>query len=291
MIANGTDIGSFIPTINFKVGNSRLLDFIKTAQADLAEKVLGSTIESELEQPIDDSEIDRHAELRTMVKRAIYLSAFFDSIPELDLQLSEAGFVVASNSAVSPASRERVGALMQRVSERRSDAVDKLHRFLIENSKDDGSKYAEWRSSTQFAHLGSGFVLSLGEFNDCFVANDDSSKAVLWDDFYRLIPRMNDALYGEIAQYVSSDYITELLEKKFDSESILSLERSVSFKISCAVVAAATGNTGVMRTQAVRARNIMVDNISLFPTFRASSSYVLPRMEIGSRDDAVVNML
>lgn len=293
MIANGTDIGSFIPTINFKVGNNRLSDYINSAQDVIVSKVLGTDIEQSLETPIAEGATDSHAALRTMVKRAIYLTAFLNAIPELDLQMSEAGFVVASNTAVSPASRERVDKLIESIKDRKSDALDKMHCYLIDNSKTENSQYANWRSTVQFAHLSDGYVMSLREFNSCYVNGDDWTQGnrCTWDHWYDSIPKMTVARLTEIAEYVSAEYISELLEKKRDAESLLSIENGVDYHIGCAVVAAANNMRDSMVKHAILARKIMLRNISSFPTFKNSAAYELPELNIGKQTDGVANLL
>ena len=293
MIANGTDIGAFIPTINFKVGNDRLNRFIKNAQEEVVRKILGSDLEQILEIPLNEGDSDTHAVLREKTKNAIYYTAFLNAIPMLDLQMSEAGFVVASNQAVSPASRERVDKLIYGTALTKSEAFESLHQFLIDNSKTSLSQYASWRGTPQFAHLSGGYVISLREFNSCYIHGDDSifGNAVTWDYWYDAIPKMTDALLSDIAEYISGEYITELLEKKRDSEPLLAVENGVDYHIGCAVAAAAHDMKGQMVKQAVLARKIMLRNISSFPTFRNSAAYELPRLNIGDKDNAVADFL
>ena len=94
MIAKSSDIQMYLPNVNWKMNTSRLDDFLETAQSELTERVLGTDLEGVLEAAVPEGGTDSHVVLRSLVKRVLCQAAFLDAIPILDLQLSEAGFVV-----------------------------------------------------------------------------------------------------------------------------------------------------------------------------------------------------
>lgn len=122
MIVDPKNISQYLPSINFKVEPKRLIPYLEEAQREITDRILGYDIEELLE----NSEDENLSELKNLASRAICVTAYLSAIPEMDLQLSEAGFVVASNDAFSPASKERVERLMHSLRRRRSATLDNL---------------------------------------------------------------------------------------------------------------------------------------------------------------------
>lgn len=71
---------------------------------------------------------------QALVEAYIYRSAAYESLPSLDLILTDSGFAVVSNQNLAPASRERVAALRESLRQQASDARDLL---LISLCKDE----------------------------------------------------------------------------------------------------------------------------------------------------------
>lgn len=59
--------------------------------------------------------------------------AAYEALPHLDLILTANGFAVASNQNLTPASRQRVYDLRERLRREKSDARDALPALLVEN--------------------------------------------------------------------------------------------------------------------------------------------------------------
>lgn len=70
--------------------------------------------------------------LRSAVVRYVCLAAARKAVPQLDLILTANGFGVVSNQNVAPASRERVGALIERLRIDESEAFDMLLAELLQ---------------------------------------------------------------------------------------------------------------------------------------------------------------
>lgn len=274
MIVDPKNISQYLPSINFKVEPKRLIPYLVEAQREITDRILGYDIEELLVENSDDN----LSELKNLASRAICVKAYLDGVPELDLQLSEAGFVVASNEAFKPASKERVERLMQSLRQRLSSLLDNLLVFLIHNSKDDASPIKDWRGSRQFSYFSQTPVLSLAEFERFNLI--EVSCELSWDKFYSYIPIMKANLHSTVAYYISDIYILNLMERLRDAEPILDVERQVLVHIKGAIIAGAMDSRNVMIEEAITARKIMIDNIGQFPIFYKSDSYQLPEKSI-----------
>ena len=104
MIVDPKNISQYLPSINFKVEPKRLIPYLVEAQREITDRILGYDIEELLVKNSDDN----LSELKNLASRAICVTAYLSAIPEMDLQLSEAGFVVASNEAFSQIGRAHV---------------------------------------------------------------------------------------------------------------------------------------------------------------------------------------
>jgi hypothetical protein len=276
MIVDPKNISQYLPSINFKVEPKRLISYIVEAQREITDRILGYDIEELLAENSDDN----LSELKNLACRAISITAYLNAIPEMDLQLSEAGFVVASNEAVKPASKERVERLMESLRNRKSAAIDNLLVFLVHNSIDDASPVKDWRGSRQFAYISQTPVMTLAEFKKNILAIGDINSDLDWEQFYSLIPLMNANLHNTIAYYISDVYIRDVMERIRDAEPILDIEKQVISHIKTAIVAGALEHRNTMVQESISARKIMVNNAHFFPLFHSSDSYQLPTTSI-----------
>lgn len=278
MIVDPKNINQYLPSVNFKVEPKRLIPYLQEAQMEIADKILGNDIEELLEKSEDES----LNELKNLACRAICVTAYLNAIPEMDLQLSEAGFVVASNEAFKPASKERVERLMQSLRHRESASLDNLLVFLVHNSKDDASPIKDWRGSRQFSYFSQTPVFTMAEFERFTLADgiDEYCSRLSWNKFYSYIPIMKANLYTTVAYYISGSYIRDVMERLRDAEPILNIERQVLAHVQSAVIAGAMDKRDIMIEEAISARKIMVDNIDQFPIFYKSDSYQLPEKSI-----------
>ena len=275
MIVDPKNISQYLPSINFKVEPKRLIPYIVEAQREITDRILGYDIEELLVENSDDN----LSELKNLACRAISITAYLNAIPEMDLQLSEAGFVVASNETFKPASKERVERLMESLRRRKSSALDSLLVFLVHNSKDDASPVKDWRGSRQFAYFSQTPIFTLAKFEH-FSLDLGVNIKMDWDKFYSVIPVMNETLRSEVAYYVSNEYIDGVMERLRDAEPILVIEKNVVGYIRRAIVSAALGKKELIMEMSIKARNIMLSNIDQFPIFYKSDSYRLPESSI-----------
>ena len=93
MIVSGyTEMKPFLPAINMKGAPTVFNDALDVAQCALVEDIIGSDLETLLEERNNDD-----SRLLKMCQRVIAVEAFLKSIPEMDLVLTDSGFGVISN--------------------------------------------------------------------------------------------------------------------------------------------------------------------------------------------------
>ena len=139
ILKNITQAQKFLPSLNLTLESNRFDDFFSRAQEWLVSHIVGSAIEDVLEADVSIADVDLHKELRTMCRRVIAEKALLDAIPEMDMQLTEAGFAVQDNDDFSPASAQRVDRLLAKMPERIAADVDALVRFLMKTSIGNGA--------------------------------------------------------------------------------------------------------------------------------------------------------
>ncbi|MBR5146444.1 MAG: hypothetical protein IKW54_02320 [Bacteroidales bacterium] len=276
MIVDPKNITQYLPSVNFKVDSRRFTPYLQEAELEIVDKL----ISCEIADMLACSEDENLTELKNLASRAICVTAYLDAVPEMDLQLSEAGFVVASNEAVKPASKERVERLMESLKNRKSASLDNLLVFLVHNSIDDASPVKDWRGSRQFAHISQTPVMTLAEFKKNILDIGNVNSDLDWRQFYSLIPLMNSHLHNTVAYYISDVYIRDVMERLRDAEPILDIEKQVLSHIKTAIVAGAMERRNIMIQESISARKIMVDNAHFFPLFLDSGSYQLPTTNI-----------
>lgn len=261
----------YLPSLNLTVGNARLNDFFLRSQLWAVKTIIGTDVEAILETPIGQGQQDTHAELRKLVQRLLAVRTYLTVIPEMDLQMSEAGFVVQSNEYMSPASKDRTANLMKSLELRLREDADNLVLYLWQNSG-TGQTYATWRNSNQFAHLSSAFM-PYSYLYDQLVPPTDRLQS--WMDFYNNIPKMCDALESTIASYISEEEIVRL-RGLYRSNSITSVHFKAVRRILRGEVAAVRGDNRAARCAAIEARSIMLHNLASFPEFAESSCRNMP---------------
>ena len=287
IIADLNAARQYLPSLNTKVNNTRLNDFFEVAQREVVNRVLGQTFETVLETSVTDGEEDPHETLRTLTARAIALWGYLSAIPELDLQLSEAGFVVQSNDMMSPASQQRTDRLVASLKSRLSTAMDTLTEYLMSVSVTEQA-YRSWRTTSQFKKLSRCFVPTLAIMRLNIPSGFDR-VSVTWQDYYDMLGGMENHLDTLVASYISAEQIAAL-KATYQNGPIQSIDGLVIKEIQKAVTAAAYGDSLTARNAAMRARSLMLaDKTHHFSAFESSDVYDLPTIDLG--DKSVANML
>lgn len=272
-------VKKYLPTIGLKLDNSIIEDALQVAEEDITEKILGEELRNLIEGNRENKDYN---DLRILTERVISNLAFMNSIPEIDLILTEQGFAVFDGSGYNPASRQRVDALLKNITEKVNNSLDKLVTFLVKSKK-----YEYWRSSEQFNYLSSAMVYSFSEFNKIVAIQDSAPKNYM--EFYNIIPELYSALYSPVAAYLSCEYIDELVEKVRDKEVISVNEIRVTNLVKEAICLHVSNRKENAHIKTMQALQILRNNPEEFPTF--TSSPEAARLDIKREDSPVYMML
>lgn len=274
ILNNLTEAREFLPSVNLTVGNERLADFFRRAQNWLVSRIIGTGIETALEETYV-AESDPLADLRRLCRRVIAEKALLDAIPEMDMQLTEAGFAVQDNDNFSPASTQRVDRLLAKMPERIASDADALVSYMI-------SAYPNWRSSKQFNRLTASFMPTIADYSSVPGARAYNS----YDEFYSDLPVLNRSMKEVADYYVSEAEIDRLLELYRDND-LLEIHRRAIEELKVAAVASANGSIRCARNAAARARDVMLESPGDFPCFRRS--YAFNSMNVNLDGGKIVN--
>lgn len=270
ILGNLAEAMEFLPSVNMTVANGRFTDFFRRSQSWLVSRVLGAEIETALEEEFD-TEDDSHAALRRLCRRVIAGKALLDAIPEMDMQLTEAGFAVQQNDNFTPASSQRVDRLVGMMPERIANDVDMLVDHLVMATKDGGygsALYDGWRGTEQYKRLTAAFMPTMRECSS--VQGHPVFKD--YDEFYSALPSLYRSMKETAGHYVSPAEIDRLLELFRDGDT-LEIHRRAIEELKVAAVASAAGAVRRARSAAASAREIMMSSPGDFPAFRNSSAF------------------
>lgn len=242
----------YIPTAVFIQSFSMIEDALQVAEDWLTEKIISEDTLKEIEK----NEI-----ALSLVKRAICTLAFYNAIPEIDLVLTEHGFAVTSAEVYTPASRQRVEALLNKTRERSKWAIDTVVRFLLKN-------YDDWRGTEQYKELSSTFISTIEDFEQHSGIIDPAAE---WKTFLNTIPKMRNWIQEKVYPYMSAEYISELLEKFRDKEYIIIPEETQVLEyIQDAVCLGVSENNDAAQVKLTNALSIMRKHPGKFQTWAAS---------------------
>lgn len=278
IVSNLEQAKAYLPSVNTLVANDRLTDFFRRAQEWVSEKIIGTDIEGTLEIDIPENAPDPHERLRMIVSRVICELAYSDAVSELDLQLSEAGFVVQSNQMVSPASQQRMDRLVASLKERMMNDCDSLVRYLIKNSVARAA-YDDWRGTEQYAYLTQAFTPTMEDAVRSTMTGEDAPST--WPDFHGLLPEMAQAIQNVAAPYVSQEELARLIELYRDGETLNVHNRAIGHLRRVAVKETLGDHAGAVMA-AIQARKVMVANEGSFLDFAASDRRTLDTVNFGN---------
>jgi len=268
IVKNIAEGKQFVPFINLTVANERLADFFSRAQLWLVDKVIGTGIETALEAAIPQNSTDSHADLRMHCRRVITEKALLDAVPEMDVQLTEAGFAVQQNDNFVPASSQRVDRLIGQLQTNLKTDTDALVKYLM--AKSTGTEaYTSWRGTEQFTRLTQAFM-PVTEF---YWMLSPEHEPVSYDQFYASLPRMARGMRTVADYYVSIAEIDRLLEMYRDDDLLEIHKRAIRELRVVAMMA--DFNQERARAAASRARDVMLTQPDSFPQFKASDAFTM----------------
>jgi len=264
ILNNLAEAKQFLPSVNLTVANNRFTDFFMRSQTWLVNHVIGTDIETLLEAAVPANTADQHADLRRLVQRVIAERAFLKAVPEMDMQLTEAGFAVQNNDNFTPASSQRVDRLLNTMPSRIVASCDALVLYLMQHS---ANGYSAWRTSTQFAHLTQCFMPMVDSYY-----NFDGSIKWTVEDYYNYITQLKRGMFETASPFVSEAEISRLVELYRDNDMLEIHRRAIAELEACAVYAAKDDRRRALNA-AARARTVMMEDPDKFPSFKASKEY------------------
>lgn len=273
ILSNIKQAQEFLPSLNLSEDNKRFNNFFRRAQEWLVEHIIGESIEEVLETDLEVGQNDSHKDLRVLCQRVIAEKALLDAIPEMDMQLTEAGFAVQSNDKMTPASAQRVDRLMAKMPERIANDMDALVRYLMKCSTEDAA-YDYWRSTEQFELLTGAFMPLFEEFNKLTIP-----AAKTYEEFYAALFPMSKAMKKTAAYYVSGEEVDRLLELYRDGDA-LQVHRLAIAELKGVAAAAFRKDDKTARNYAISAREVMLLEPDSFPAFKASSAFNSPTVNL-----------
>lgn len=278
-----TQATQFLPSLNLTLENDRFEDFFRSAQEWLVSHIIGEGLEATLESEVGMTDTDSHEDLRRLCQRIIARKGLLAAIPEMDLQLTEAGFAVQQNEQFTPASAQRVDRLVAKLPGKIASDTDSLVRYLMKNSGTNQSAYSGWRGTDQFKYLTSAFLPLYEYFNRFAVPVAES-----YDEYYDTMPILEEGMRIVADYYVSNAEIDRLLEMYRDND-LLDIHQQAVNRLSIVAAAARNKDINRARSAAIRAREIMLSDPDSFPAFKASAAYTAPSVNLNG--GKMVNML
>lgn len=289
ILSNTQQAAEFLPSLNLTLENNRFTSFFRRAQAWLVSHIIGQDIEELLEIDIPEGATDDHEALRKLCQCVIAERALLEAIPEMDLQLTEAGFAVQNNDDFSPASAQRVDRLLAKMPERIATDTDALVGYLMKHSTTE-EPYDDWRDTDQFRRLTAVFMPSCEEYS-AYINSDfllEKKPLVNYDDYYAAIPMMGRDLRSVADYYVSRAEIDRLVDL-YRHDSLLEIHRKAIVCLKDCAVAALRYDAKRARNAAIEARDVMMTDPDSFPAFKASPAYNTPTVNL--HGGQLVNML
>jgi hypothetical protein len=195
-VALTVDLNLILPRVP-DVINKFILPYLGSAQLALLETWYDDSKPEETYTPEGgEEEVVKYLEnLLPYVQRAVVRFAIFMSVDELDLMLTNSGFVVTSNASVTPASPDRVAKFKRSMEQSGWDAIELMLRFLETNK----ANYTAWTGSDAYTMAKKNFVNSAVEF-DAKVGINQSRL-----DFHRYRLTMDRIEYEKIIPVISQD--------------------------------------------------------------------------------------
>lgn len=265
IIQNLLQAKKYLPAISIKDDVTTMDDNFLTAEQELSNDILGEELLILLEKKYDED-----SKLLIMCERIISLSAFLSAIPELDLVLTQSGFAVHSSEKMSPASRQRVDALIQSVNSRLDKATDTLIDYLITTPMYDDI----WRSTEQFDKITAGLISTYSEFKKyaLYTPACALNYPKSYNEFKQHYAGMKISLDTSVASRISQAYTTELLEKYRDRVQLNSYDKKVLEYVRHAVASEVVGDHCTVFNMLNEAVSFMKKNPGQFLTFFSSEA-------------------
>lgn len=269
MLINSIDeMKQFLPSLMMKTADSPLLrDAIYSADTWLRQHVTGEDMYAKVEGGgiADDNVLHR------LMSQSISLTAFLSVMADLDVALTDAGFVVVQDAQMVPASKARVDKLEASLKFRRLDCLSGLI-FQLRSCR-------EWLETSQCKHLCRSFVATKDEL----LSYVPGLNLPDFETFTAFQDRIMTALYNDISSWVPLATVKEL-NSRYTAATLETVEEMVVRLIIQSAAAFVKGKDGSQF--ALKAYALLKSSPEEFPYF------VDPLSKVSQNNNsAVVNML
>lgn len=261
-----------LPSINFKVDIDRLTDFLDRGEQWLTDSIIGDAIRATLNADVPQNSPDPHADLRKICSRVICEYAYLTVAAEMDLQLSEAGFVVQDNASFAPASQQRTERLISSLNIRMNIDCDELVKYLMDKSTGDNAPYAAWRLTPQFEYLTRSFLSTRMQLSRHLTYGNNIGN---WQDFFNSIVMMANGINEFAADYVSMEEIIHLRDL-YRRNAANEVQQAAIGMLQDIAADCFVKDSAAARQAAIRARRIMQGSPDDFPMFKERGGMPLP---------------
>ena len=266
LVSDINDMRKYLPSIMMKTAGSTVInDAIYAADTWVRSFITGQeAYDTALKAEEEDG-------LRTVMSRAVALTAFLSVMADLDLALTDAGFSVIQDNQMVPASRARVEKLEKSLRLRRLETLSELVSRLRQD--------ALWRLTSQARWCCRSLAATVEEMRS-FIPG-----VVLpdWETFSAMQERMCTAQMYNLPSWVPLPFILEITGK-YTAAELNAQEEAVAGMLARSAGAFAAGGDG--STWAVKARAFIKANPDLFPGFSDPLGEV-PQ----NNESSIVNML
>lgn len=194
----------------------------------------------------------------TLITGAVCVKAYADSVPHLDLVLTDSGFGVVSTDNIAPASKERVERLAQKLLDVYDDTFDALIGLL--------RSHTEWRDTDVAKGIFSTFFWS-GEY-----FRRSAFPGIFRRDCAKFQPLVSIA-EAKIRSFVGDELIDELLTgiRKNDISSLQTQAISIIHSIISAEIT--DTHSADVRHLVQTLLRFLDSHIDDFPVYRDSTAY------------------
>jgi hypothetical protein len=184
---------------------------IDHAEHKFIKPVLGKTLYEAVESYAtgsDSTTEEKYDRILNYIERASAFFTYMIAIPFFDVVHTRQGFGVVQTQGVAPASKERVAALKQAVTDGAYDAIENLLEILEEHI----DEYEEWQASDAYSLQYDYLVHNAKTLTKHTPGYEDRQLFLL------LRPFIKDAERIDIVPHLSSEYIDTLKERVKDND-------------------------------------------------------------------------
>lgn len=277
----------YLPSLNLTPANDHFTDFFSRAQRWLVSRVIGETVESKIDNNQPIAADDPRLPLATLCRRVIAEKALLDAIPEMDMQLTEAGFAVQDNDNFSPASAQRVERLLATLPGRIAMDVDALVEYLFDHTQENEYRLV-WYGSDQFKKLTSCFVPYWKEMESGLKKYRQQTEGFDYERYYNMLRPGANETKALTAYYISEAEFDRLLSL-YRNGTLTDVQKTAVSHLKEAVLAELACAFGQARNEVIECRNVMLSDPDSFTEFKASKAF--PKRSINLDGGKTVNFL